>query len=162
MLLISYKAESQIISADIGINGLTCPQCTKTVEMSLQKLEFINEIQMNLQQTSGHITFKDGRRIDLERVSDAVRQAGFSVRYLYAQIYFDSVVSSNGTCQLIKEQYFQFIHSTTKTLNGMTTVKLEGRKYMQSKDYRQIKDELNAKCGNTTQKVFFISYNNEL
>ena len=157
LVCLSQKVNGQIISADIGVNGLTCSQCTRTVEMSLRKLDCVDNVQMNLEQTSGHIVFKEGRRVDLEEIADAVTHAGFSVRYLYAQINFDSVVVSQGSCYLVKGHFFQLVRVSTKNLSGQVTVKLEGKKYMPTKDYRKIKTELKPKCANTVQKEFFIS-----
>ena len=46
----------QIQHLTVGINGLTCSQCSRSVELQLRKLSFIKDVNMNLQQTEGTLS----------------------------------------------------------------------------------------------------------
>ena len=65
----------------IGVNGLTCSQCTRNVEMKLRKLSFVTGVKMNLQQTNGVLSFKP-TGLDPSAIARAVRDAGFSLRFM--------------------------------------------------------------------------------
>ena len=56
---------SQFLSAEIGVDGLTCSQCQRSVEMGLRKLDFIDDVQVNLDHTDGKIIFKSDKKINL-------------------------------------------------------------------------------------------------
>ncbi len=73
----------QIQQVKVGINGLTCSQCSRSVEMQLRKLTFVKDVEMNLQQTEGIITLIDGKAaVPFQEIAGAVKDAGFSIRFL--------------------------------------------------------------------------------
>lgn len=87
ILNFTYSAFSQIREASIGVDGLTCSQCSRSVEMELRKLDFVKDVKMNLENTSAIITFKNSHAaIPFEKIATAVKDAGFSLRYLKLQI----------------------------------------------------------------------------
>jgi copper chaperone CopZ len=83
-ILLSLVGRTQFISAEIGIDGLTCSACTRSAEMSIRKLPFVADVKMNIENTNGIITFKADTTIDMRKIAQAVVDAGFSVRYLTA------------------------------------------------------------------------------
>ena len=86
-----FTSYAQFVSAEIGVDGLTCSACTKSVEMSLRKLDFVQDVQMNLENTNGKVTFKPGALIYIDKIAKAVDNAGFSVSYLHATFSFNSL-----------------------------------------------------------------------
>src|SRR4051812_38883306 len=85
------QSSAQFKSAMVGVNGLTCSACTRTVEMSIRKLDFVQDVTMNLENTEGKIVFKENADVDISKVARAVTDAGFSVRYLTAVFLFNNV-----------------------------------------------------------------------
>ena len=49
VLLTSIGVKAQFISAEIGIDGLTCSACTRSAEMSIRKLPFVADVKMNIE-----------------------------------------------------------------------------------------------------------------
>ncbi|MFZ7114725.1 MAG: heavy-metal-associated domain-containing protein [Bacteroidota bacterium] len=105
ILLLIFSSQdgfAQYTSARIGVNGLTCSACTRSVEMSIRKLPFIDNVEMNLENTDGILKFKKGFDVDISKVAQAVVDAGFSVRFLNADYIFptsnfsDPKYSDNG------------------------------------------------------------------
>ena len=84
-VLFAFCAIAQFTSAKIGINGLTCSACTRSVETGLRKLSFVENVEMSLENKSGIITFKKGQKVEIEKIASAVTDAGFSVRFLTAE-----------------------------------------------------------------------------
>ncbi len=62
-LLFSCNSKAQFTSAELGVDGLTCSACTRSVELSIRKLDFVKDVQMNLDNTVGQITFVPGKQI---------------------------------------------------------------------------------------------------
>src|ERR1700759_2288056 len=87
-LVASLHLRAQFTWAEIGVDGLTCSACTRSVEMQIRKLDFVDSVSMNLEHTDGKIFFKKGAAVNIEKISQAVVDAGFSVRYLRAGFLF--------------------------------------------------------------------------
>src|SRR4051812_34474653 len=79
---------AQFLWAEIGVDGLTCSACTRSVEMSLRKLDFVDSVVMNLEHTDGKIYFKKDQSVEPDKIAQAVVNAGFSVRFLKANFNF--------------------------------------------------------------------------
>jgi len=78
------QVQAQFTQAEVSVNGLTCSQCSRSVEMALKRLDFISKVEMDLQQPTAHIVFKKNKAIDFEKLAVAVRDAGFNVRAIKA------------------------------------------------------------------------------
>lgn len=78
--------QAQVLKAEIGINGLTCSQCSKSVYNSIKKLDFIKEVDMDLYETIAHIEFLPGKKIEFEAIQQAVKNAGFSLRNIIVDV----------------------------------------------------------------------------
>src|ERR1700744_4870126 len=89
--LFSVVSYAQITEVDLGVNGLTCSQCSRSVEMRIRKLDFVKDVQMNLEHTEGKIFFKENKKVDIDKIAQAVVDAGFSVRTLKATIQMNHV-----------------------------------------------------------------------
>ena len=57
-----FSASAQFQTVYIGVNGLTCSQCSRTVEMSIRKLDFVGDVQMNLAHTESRMPRSPARR----------------------------------------------------------------------------------------------------
>lgn len=90
LLLCLPKGFAQFVWAEIGVNGLTCSQCSRSVEMSIIKLDFVKDVQMGLESTVGKILFKQGNDISFKKIAKAITDAGFSIRYLKANYSFNN------------------------------------------------------------------------
>jgi len=159
VLLFSGIATAQIQSVSIGVNGLTCSQCSHSVEMSIRKLDFVKEVQMNLDKTEAEIFFIDGNKVDISKIAKSVIDAGFSVRYLKAKIYFNQLSVNENYCWIYEGGYYQFIKTSTKVLNGLENITFIGKKFMPGKEYKKwsaaLKDAQQKGC--ESKKIYFIS-----
>lgn len=90
-VLITTQASAQFRQASIGVNGLTCSQCSRSVEMQLRKLDFVSDVTMDLEHKNGVLHFKSNSNVDMDAIARAVKDAGFSVRYLKADINMKEV-----------------------------------------------------------------------
>jgi hypothetical protein len=95
--------------ADIGVNGLTCSMCSRSVEMSVRRLDFVDRVDMSLETTEGRIYFKPGALIDLNQLARAVVNAGFSVRFVRLEISFDDITLNKDGSFVFQGQPYQWL-----------------------------------------------------
>ena len=157
MLLSITWANAQFVWAKIGVNGLTCSQCTRSVEMSIRKLDFVQDVKMSLKNTEGEITFKQGTKVDMEKIAQAVLSAGFSVRFVKAGLKLYNVQISEGYCYSYENVYYQFVGVTNKKLNGETTLVFLGEKYQPKSEFNIVKKKLQTNCDAPAKKTFFVT-----
>jgi len=142
----ALSAPAQVRHFELGVNGLTCSACSRTVEVSLRKLPFVKDVQMNLEHTEGQIFFKDNTNIDIAKIAKAVVDAGFSVRYLRGSYAVNNLSISPGNCIEVFGNKFVFVKSADKTLNGAVTLQFIGDKYMPRKEAKQWQPLLKDNC----------------
>lgn len=148
---------AQFLSADVGINGLTCSACSRSVEMSIRKLDFVQDVQMDLQNTRGKIVFKEGGHVSIDKLAKAVTDAGFSVRYLNALFVVDSVSIFNNNYFDYENAHYRFINAVTKKLSGAVTLTFIGKKYLPKKEYKKWKKEIKSIYANDKQKAYYVT-----
>ena len=146
---------AQVSEVQIGVDGLTCSQCTRSVEMSIRKLDFVKDVKMNLEHTEGTITFKGNRSVDYNKIAQAVINAGFSVRYMQASISFNHVDVSAGHCFANSGYNYEFVQTKTQTLDGTVMVKLIGSKFVPKKELKKWQPLLKNNCGG--DNVYYIT-----
>lgn len=155
--LITVSSYAQITWVQMGVNGLTCSQCTRSVEMSIRKLDFVEDVQMNLENTEGKVTFKPNAKVNVEEVAKAVEQAGFSVRYLKAGVVFSNVQVSTNFCYSFENNFYQFIKIQDQLLKGETAVIFVGKHYMPGAEQKKFKSEMKPNCKSTKGKNYFVT-----
>ena len=152
-----HPANAQFQAIFIGVNGLTCSQCSRTVEISIRKLDFVADVQMNLEHTEGKIILKNGKKADMEKIAQAVTDAGFSLRYLKADFAVDNSVKANDECFSYKGDQYIFITPPKQVLSGTVQVSFIGKKYMAAKDFKKMQQYMTATCGTASGKVYHVS-----
>ena len=155
--LATNRAEAQFETAYIGVNGLTCSQCSRTVELSIRKLNFVSDVQMNLEHTEGKIILKKDRKTDMEKIAQAVVNAGFSVRYLQADLAMNNSVTVNGSCLSYKGDEYVLTEAPKEPLKGTLKLRFIGRKFMPKNEFKKMESHMNDKCANTSGTVYNVT-----
>lgn len=79
LFLACMSAYAQQLSlVELGIDGLTCSQCMRSVEVALRKQVGVETVRVDLQATIAYVEVND--EVQLPLLKRAVEQAGFSVR----------------------------------------------------------------------------------
>lgn len=108
LVLVSTLHAASIQFISIGVNGLTCSMCTRSVEMSIRRLDFVDSVVMDLENTEGKVYVSSHATPDFRRIAKAVTDAGFSVRFM--RISADlSDFSTGGTCFNMQGNTFQWV-----------------------------------------------------
>lgn len=154
-LLGFYTARAQFTYAEVGVNGLTCSQCSRNVEMSIRKLSFVKDVDMNLEHTEGKIFFKPGSKVNMDEVAQAVRNAGFSVRYLKAGFIFNK--TNSGNCFTYHGDTYSVISSPAAIPDSVAIVTFIGTEYQPKKDFKKWQSQLDNGCKRKQGKLYYIS-----
>lgn len=151
---------SQTISFNLGIDGLTCSQCSKSVEMQLKRLDFVKSVEMELASTSAIIKVNEASVLSPDEIAKAVRNAGFSVRYLKL-----STSAEIKPCMLIDGFDGMFSLQNVKNDNSQTkatSIIFLGSSFQSKKELKQNKYNLTNLCSDNNGKVYFarVEYSN--
>lgn len=156
MFLYSFAAKAQITEVQIGVDGLTCSQCSRSVEMRIRKLSFVKDVKMNLEHTEGKVYFKSGAKVEVDKIAQAVVDAGFSVRDLKAAMLFRNVAVSSNYCFAHDNNNYQFIQTPGQTLNGAVTVTFVGKGFMEKKELKKWQPYMKSTCA-AKGKSYFVT-----
>src|SRR4051812_48315307 len=80
--LIGIASQAQFTKASLQASGLTCSMCSKAVLKALQKVPFVETVDVDLKKQEYNMAFKNGAAVDFDALSKAVEDAGFSVSSL--------------------------------------------------------------------------------
>jgi copper chaperone CopZ len=134
LLVFSQSLWATITSVQIGVDGLTCSMCSRSVEIALKKLSFVEEVKMDLKQTQGNITFKKGQNVNFKKLAKAVKDAGFSVRFLKATI--DALPTVKNDAITIGENTIKLVNTVSEKSIAKTTLVLLGFDFMNKKSLK--------------------------
>lgn len=155
---IARDASAQFGDVHIGVNGLTCSQCTRNVEMRLRRLGFIEGVQMNLQHTDGIIRLKDAAVFDPAAIAKAVKDAGFSLRFLKADLNTAGIVAKDESCFSVKGKSYQLIPSG-HALPPQATLQFIGPDFLPAAELKRWRAEMVKRCRIQGQTYFVTSVN---
>lgn len=127
---------------DVGINGLTCSLCTRSVDRSISRLEFVDSITMSLENTEGRIYVKDVAAIDLKRITKAITDAGFSTRFVRLQFDFKDIPIDKGGFFAFKGQRYQWLQYKSNPPPNGISLTLINEGFLPKKESSQWKKKL--------------------
>ncbi len=135
-LVLNQFGYSKIVSAEIGVNGLTCSMCSRSTELAIKKLDFVESVEMDLEKAHGIIKFKSDAVIDFKKIANAVKDAGFSVRFLKLNI--DECPKLENNTITINQNTIQIYGNAIGNINQKAvTLTLFGNDFMEKKQLKK-------------------------
>lgn len=120
------------MTAEIGINGLTCSMCSFSVEKSILNLPYVSKVVMDLNSNIAHIEFNNKEEVNFYSISRKIEDAGFSVGYLVTEINSNHLPVVLNEPFKIGNQSFYILGATI--LNDPESIKIKFMgKYFKSK-----------------------------
>lgn len=146
------NAHAQLISADVGVNGLTCSMCARGTEETLKRLDFIDSIDVDLNTLVAHITFKKNMNAPVEDIVKAVEDAGFSVRNITA--IFNFINQKIGKDEHIDygNDVLHFVGVQDQTLNGPVTLRFIDKPFVSKKEFKEWSKKTSMNCYKNNKK----------
>ncbi|MBK7651686.1 MAG: heavy-metal-associated domain-containing protein [Flammeovirgaceae bacterium] len=94
------------------------------MDKSISRIEFVDSVTMSLENTDGRIYVKDVEAINLKRITKAITDAGFSVRFVRLQFDFrDTQIDKDGFFSF-KGQRYQWLQFKSNALPNSVTLTL--------------------------------------
>ena len=157
VVLSNRKGFSQFAAAQVGVDGLTCSQCTRSVEMSLLKLDFIKDVKMDLESTVGKIIFKEGAEISFHKIAKAVTDAGFSVRFLKAIYTFNNLENVTNIKLVNVTEPFYILNDAGTKLSGTIQLMFLGKQFMPGQEFSKWKKAIKRNFGEISKDSYYVT-----
>lgn len=138
LLLNSLYTQAQVSKAEMQVSGLTCSMCQLATQKAVKTLDFVADIQPDLNNTNFVITFKKDKTVNPDLLAKKVKGAGFSVSKLVLTYTFSELKIANGTSFTYGGAQFSFLNVGAKTLNGATKITLLDKDFVSSGTYKQL------------------------
>lgn len=76
--LVSASGLAQVSQATVAVDGMSCPFCAYGVEKRLARVPGVDSVEVTMAEGAARLTAAQGASIDVSRIRQAVRQAGFT------------------------------------------------------------------------------------
>ena len=77
LCLVSLSAFAGEIN--VKVSGMVCSMCAQGIKKKFSKIEFVKEINVNLDDKLVHIKTEDGRDISDQQINNVIKEAGYNV-----------------------------------------------------------------------------------
>ena len=85
-LLVAESSVAEILSAELQVNGLSCPFCAFGIEKKLQRVDGVREVEVLLDEGRIVVGFAEGNRATVRDLDEAVEKAGFELASLHLSV----------------------------------------------------------------------------
>lgn len=157
LLVWAIPGNAQLKYVKLGVDGLTCTACCRSVEKFIGKLKNVKEVSINLDNAEGVVYFVNNENVNFESISRAVTRAGFSIRFINVVYQFSELQVNNDFCLNAGAFQLQFVRIDKKILDGLVELKLLGEKFQTKSEFRKIKSSLVNLCGQLSISTYFVS-----
>lgn len=139
-----------IISATVCVDGLTCSLCHKSVYKALKKLNFVESLSPNLDETSLDITFVRNAEVSFDRIAEAVQDAGFSIGILRANVDFPPMLVRKDEHIALGGALLHLINvAEERTIQGRVNIKLIDAKFIPDDEAAKWRTDIHHSCYKT-------------
>ena len=156
LLSISNFSFADIKWVDVGVNGLTCSICTRSVEMSIRRLDFVDTVVMSLETAEGRIYFESNAPVNFEQLAKAVVNAGFSVRFIKVQFDFHDIDIGTDGLFTYQGQLFKWIDFKIKPNKTQVALKLIDDGFLPKKESLAFKKKVDSLKASACQKLLHV------
>lgn len=134
LMVVSQQTFGSIQWVDIGVNGLTCSLCTRSVEKSISKLDFVEKVEMDLETTNGRVYLRKDLPFSLEKIAKAVVDAGFSVQYVKVLFNLTDLTIDPQGSFVDGHHQFQWINYERTTTKRQVVLKIVNEGFLPRKE----------------------------
>lgn len=137
LLFVGVSANAQFSKATLQASGLTCSMCSKAVKNALEKVPFVDKVQVDIKNQQYNLTFKAADKVDIDALGKAVEDAGFSVASLKVTAAVNNLQVQKDDHIEIGGHNFHFLNSNGKQLNGDVTFSVVDKLFVSAKDFKK-------------------------
>lgn len=147
--VMSFTASAQVKKVSLQAAGLTCSMCSKAVLNALQKVSFVDKVDVDLKNQEYGITFKEESKIEFDALTKAVEDAGFSVAGFKVKAELKDQQLKKDEHILIGNQYFHFLNAKNQQVKGLVDFTIVDKAYTSAKNYKKYSSLSKMECVQT-------------
>ena len=148
-IFIGNLTYAQDFHVNLKATGLTCAMCSYSTQRSLERLDFVESITPDLEETSFLIDFKKDKFIDFDLIQEKVEDAGFFVGEIEV-IFSDEITAENDKHSIHNGNLFHFFSDND---SKSKTFKLVDRNFIPRSKFDIISEKTDHACYMTGKKT---------
>ncbi len=158
-LVFLFSAEAQYVKVEIGVDGFTCSMCAKSVENSIRRLPFVEEVQMDLNSSKAVVFFRKNKEVSIEELADQVYNSGFSIRSLQAEYNFPELLLQDNSIVGAGKEELHFLKVGESRINGVATIIFLNKRLISRKEYTHWEEWIrkDVKKNGKKDNVFYVT-----
>lgn len=144
--LFVMSANAQFTKATLQATGLTCAMCSNAINKALEKVSFVESVRSDIKNSSFVIVFKQGEKVIIDALKDAVEDAGFSIGGLRMTGNFEEQTLTKDHHLKIGEMNFHFLGSDGQLLKGEQTLTVLDKDFVTAKEFKKLSGSTKHTC----------------
>lgn len=148
-LALSVGSQAQVTKVFLQASGLTCSMCSKAIYKSLKSLDFVDNVEPNIKNSTFDVLIKSGVAVNFDSLRLMVEDAGFSVASFSAVIQFNNVTAKADEHLVVDGLSLHFLGVKQQVLNGSKTIRLLDKGFVSGKEFKKNKVLTKMKCYET-------------
>jgi copper chaperone CopZ len=145
----SVHVNAQFTKATLKASGLTCSMCSKAVKVALEKVDFVQEVKVDIKSQDYILVFKQSDHVEFDALSKAVEDAGFSVASLKASGNFTDVKAAKDSHAKVGGLNIHFLNGTEESLSGEKTITIVDKNFLSAKEFKKYANTTKHPCVQT-------------
>jgi copper chaperone CopZ len=142
-------SQAQFTKATLQATGLTCAMCSNAINKALQGVSFVESVKADIKNSAFAIVFKAGETVNIDKLKDAVEDAGFSIGSLKMTAVFRDTKIEKDQHTKIGTDNFHFIGAASQVLNGEQTVTIVDKSFLTDKQFKKQSAATKLSCMQT-------------
>ena len=140
---------AQVKKVRLQASGLTCSMCSNSINKAIQSLDYVNEVDANIKNSSFDITFNDSLKVNFDQIKKKVEDAGFFVANFEVDYQFENTALVKDAHIESNSFIFHFLHVPEKNISGVVTIKLLDKGFVSVKEFKKNRSLTKMACYNT-------------
>jgi len=149
VLFLSFSSMAQFSNAKLQASGLTCAMCSKAVKVALEKVAFVQKVEVDIKSQEYSLSFKENSDADFDALKKAVEDAGFSIASLKITGNFSNLTIQKDKHIQVFGKNFHFLNTDDQLINGEKTFSLVEKDFLTEKDFKKLKISSKMDCVKT-------------
>ena len=147
--LVGLSSYAQFTKATLQATGLTCAMCSNAINKALLKVPFIESVKPDIKNSAFNMVFKQGQKVEIDALKEAVEDAGFSVGSLKMTGDFKDIKVENDKHVKIDDAVFHFLNTTEQVLDGEKTLTVVDKDFLTAKQFKKLSNTTKMSCVQT-------------
>lgn len=153
ILLATNFCFSQIKKATLQASGLTCALCARSIFTNLSALDFVDNVDTDLESSSFLITFKRSGKFDIGAIKKKVEDAGFSISSLMLTVEAEGLVIGNDQKIRLGDNVYHFVNVDKQRTLSSFKMRIVDPAFLSAKEYKKISSRSTLACFQPTKSL---------